>query len=456
MTRLSGVPGGLLLRNPRKIAWETVRMFDKTHSDPDEILDSLIDPLIDTRDRALAWEIAKGTIRYLKKLDYIAQFYIKAPLKSQKPKVLAALRIGLYQLLELDSIPQFAAVDQTVKLIADEGMKRDAGFVNAILRSYLREPAKVKYPNPEDDPISYLSVFYSYPEWLVKRWHSRYGYIETVNMLITNNLRPKTFFRVINRKVNKEIVLEHLVKEGIDVEAGGYFPDFISTDDGQAVIKSQLFKGGSLLVQDESQGLPIYLLDPGPGDEVLDLCSAPGGKTIVLADTVGPAGKVISLDKDPKRLKLVVENAQRIGFENIEYITSDLFDFAPNRHFKYILLDVPCSGLGTLSHNVDLRWTKTEKDIKDLAKLQSRMLKKAANLLAVGGSLVYSTCTTEPEEIEDVLDRFLKSERGFRLVDGESETIREFRTRTGIYRTWPHKNGMGGGGFALLRKKNGA
>lgn len=456
MTGFRRGPGGSLLRNPRKIAWEAVRQFDKTHTDPDEILDSMIDPRIDPRDKALAWEIAKGTIRYLKRLDYIAQTFIKAPIKSQKPKVLAALRIGLYQLIEMDGIPPFAAVDQTVKLVADEGMKRDAGFVNAILRSYLREPGKVKYPNPEDDPTGYLSVFYSYPEWLVKRWHSRYGYIETVNMLSANNQRPKTFFRVINRKVNRDMVLASLEKDEIDVEAGRYFPDYISTDDGQAVIQSDLFKSGSLLVQDESQGLPIYLLDPPLGEEVLDLCSAPGGKTIALADTVGPDGKVISLDKDPKRLQQVVENAERVGFENIEYITANLLEFAPTRKFRYILLDVPCSGLGTMSHNVDLRWTKAEKDIRDLAKLQSRMLKKAANLLAVGGKLVYSTCTTEPDEIEDVIDNFLKSEKNFRLESGDDELISQFKTKAGTYRTWPHKHGIGGGGFALLRKKDGA
>jgi 16S rRNA (cytosine967-C5)-methyltransferase len=443
------------LRNPRRIAWETVRQFENTHADPDEIMDGMIDPGADERDKALAWEIAKGTIRYLKRLDYMAQAFIKAPIRSQKPNVLAALRIGLYQLMEMDSIPHFAAVDQTVRVVADEGMERDAGFVNAVLRSYLREPGKVKYPNPEEDPISYLSVFYSYPEWLVKRWHSRYGYIETVNMLSANNQRPKTFFRVINRKTNRETVLEKLEEIEIDADAGRYFPDFISTEYGQAVIGSDIFKNGSLLVQDESQGLPIYLLDPGTGDEVLDLCSAPGGKTVALADTVGREGKVFSLDKDLKRLQQVVENAKRTGFENIEYVNADLLEFAPNRKFKYILLDVPCSGLGTLCQNADLRWTKKEEDIRNLARLQGRMLKKAANLLDVGGRLVYSTCTTEPDEIEDVIQDFLISAEDFRLEDGENEFVRQFKTGSGKYRTWPHKHGTGGGGFALLRRKDG-
>ena len=440
------------LRNPRKIAWEAVMAFEKTHRNPDEILDKLIDPAIDERDKGLAWEITKGTIRYLNKLDYIAQVFVKAPVISQKPKVLAALRIGLYQLTQMNSIPQFAAVDQTVRLMADEGMKRDAGFINAILRSYLREPDKVKYPDPVKDPIKYLAAFYSYPEWLVKRWDKRYGYLETTKMLIANNERPQTFIKVINRKLDPQSARNELNKSTLEVEPAKYFPDFLIALNGPSVINSRLFKEGFLMVQDQAQGLPIYLLNPKTGDEVLDLCSAPGGKTIALADRVGPKGKVISLEKDPKRLALVRENAQRVGFDNIEFITSDLFGFAPEKKFRYILLDVPCSGLGTISQNVDLRWTKQERDIKALAVIQNRMLEKASNLLAKGGRLVYSTCTTEPDEIEDVIDGFLKSNIRFRLENGESEYLTPFATGPGIYRTWPHKHNMGGGGFALLRK----
>jgi 16S rRNA (cytosine967-C5)-methyltransferase len=443
------------LSNPRKIAWETLREFEKTHGDPDEILDSLIDPAIKERDKSLAWEITKGTIRYLKKLDFIAQAFVKAPIHAQKQNVLSALRIGLYQLTEMSGIPQFAAVDQTVRLLADEGMKRDAGFVNAILRSYLREPEKVEYPDKTKNPIAYLSTFYSYPEWLAKRWHSRYGYNETEKMLSASNVRSRTFFKVINRKIDRQSVLDELKNEGLEAEAGIFFPDFIATMDSQPIIKSRLFREGYLSVQDQSQGLPVYLLAPGPGDEVLDLCSAPGGKTIALADRVGARGKVISLDKNAARLKQVRENAKRIGFENIEFVESDLIEFAPQRKFGYILLDVPCSGLGTLSQNVDLRWTKKEKDIKALAKIQSQLLEKASNLLADGGRLVYSTCTTEPDEIENVIDGFLKVNPAFRLEKEQSDNIALFATRPGIFRTWPHKHGIGGGGFALLRKNNG-
>ena len=209
-----------------------------------------------------------------------------------------------------------------------------------------------------------------------------------------------------------------------------------------------------LIVQDESQGISAHLLPIGPGDTVLDLCSAPGGKTIALADKVGPSGKVISLDKDPKRLENVKENAERVGLKNIEYIAEDLLKYAPGRKFKYILLDVPCSGLGTISANADLRWTKKEKDIKAFAKIQKAMLSKAAELLHDTGFLVYSTCTTEPDEIENVVADFLKSHGSFYLENSRNPQISQFRTETGTYHAWPHKHGIGGGGFALLRHKN--
>jgi 16S rRNA (cytosine967-C5)-methyltransferase len=437
----------------RKIAWSALIEFQKNGRNPDEVLSRLIGKNYDERDRALAWEITLGTIRYLKRLDFIAQAYIKAPISKQKPKILAALRIGLYQLTETSGVPPFAAVDETVRLISESDMKRDAGFINAVLRAYLREPSKVVYPDAMEHPEDYLAAFYSYPDWLVKRWHKRYGYEETMMMLMAGNKRQRMAFKVMSR-LGRDMALEQLQQEEIEVTAGKYLPDFISSEEGHFIIESDLFKGGGLTVQDESQGIATGLLPVGPGDIVLDLCSAPGGKTIALADKVGSDGKVISLDKDAKRLKNVQENAERVGLGNIEYVSEDVLKYDPGRKFKYILLDVPCSGLGTLSANVDLRWIKMEKDIKAFSKIQRAMLEKAGSLLHDKGFLVYSTCTTEPDEIENVIADFLKSHGDFYLENSRNPLLNQFRTETGTYHAWPHKHGIGGGGFALLRKKN--
>lgn len=438
----------------RHLAWKSILEYQKSGKNPESILDSLVTPDISRADLGLIWELTMGTIRYLKKLDYIARKFIKAPLSSQKPEVRAALRIGLYQLTQTTGIPDYAAVDDTVEIVRHALAKEDAGFVNAILRTFLRERSTIKYPDPEIDPIDYLAIFHSHPEWLIRRWHNRFGFRETEEILIADNCRPKTSFKIITQKIDRKSAIEKLKKDGIEVEEGRFLPDFITTGKTGPVLRSSLFTDGYLNVQDESQGLPLYMLDPPPGETVLDLCSAPGGKTIALADHVGPAGKVVSIDMDAGRIGKIKQNIARIGFSNIEIIETDLFEFATTRKFRYILLDVPCSGLGTLSANADLKWNKNEEDIRRLSELQLKMLNKASSHLTDDGCLVYSTCTTEPEEIEEVLEEFLRSHAQFELEDGNSSLLEPFKSDVGIYRSWPHKHGIGGGGFARLRKGN--
>lgn len=441
--------------NPRELAHRALLEFQRTRRPPDEILDRLFQIDISDQNRAFAWEITLGSIRYLKRLDFIAEIYIKAPLSAQKPEILAGLRIGLYQLIEIANIPQFAAVHETVRLFSQRLLDRDAGFVNAVLRSYLREPERVIYPSPKNDPVAYLATYYSYPEWLVRRWLTAFGYEETMKILIANNNRPKTSFKIVTQKVDVEKIINALKDDGLELEKSRYFPDYISTEAGSVVIKTDIFKNGNLIVQDESQGLPIYLLNPPVGAAVLDLCSAPGGKTVALADKVGPEGKIISLDIDKHRLELVRQNAEKTGLRNIEFVHEDLLKFASSEKFKYILLDVPCSAIGTLSRNADLKWTRTENDIKAFSRLQLTMLNKASELLDEDGRIVYSTCTTEPEEIEEVIKGFLKSHATFAIEQDESGILEAFEEPSGIYRTWPHIHGIGGGGFALLKRKYG-
>lgn len=440
----------------RNLAWKSILEFQRSGRDPDSILNALATPDISDADRRLAWELTMGTIRYLKKLDYIARKFIKAPLSSQKPEVLAAFRMGLYQLTQTTAIPEYAAVDDTVDIVHRALSTKEAGFVNAVLRAFLRGQSKIQYPDPATDPIGYLAIFHSYPEWLVKRWYARFGFDETEMILIANNRRPKTSFKIIMQKIDRTSAVEKLKEDGIEVEEGRFLPDFIATESAGAVLRSSLFIEGYLNVQDESQGLPLYMLDPPAGETVLDLCSAPGGKTIALADRIGPGGKVVSVDINPGRIDKIKENMARIGFLNIDIIETDLFKFTTTEKFRYILLDVPCSGLGTLSGNADLKWAKSEKDIRRLSELQLKMLIKASDYLSDGGCLVYSTCTTEPEEIEEVIENFSRSHPQYRQEDGNSSLLEPFKSDVGIYRSWPHRHGIGGGGFARLRKENGS
>jgi 16S rRNA (cytosine967-C5)-methyltransferase len=278
------------------------------------------------------------------------------------------------------------------------------------------------------------------------------GFDETESLLEAFNERPLLNLKVIQSAIDTDRAIKMLRDEGITAERGRHLPDFIKCNDAGAVLNSDVFSDGMLNVQDESQGIAAHLLNPPRGSTVLDLCSAPGGKSIALADMVGANGKVISLDNDPERLKQLEKNMKRTGVENIEVLDCDIFEFATVENFKYILLDVPCSGLGTIGSNVDLRWRKTERDIRQLAPLQKKMLAKASTLLDDGGRLVYSTCTTEREEIEEVIESFLKANPGFELEDGNSSFLEPFKSDIGIYRSWPHKLGTGGGGFARLKK----
>ena len=436
----------------RNLAWTALLEFQKTQADLDQILDNLAHAGIPERDRALAWEISKGAVKYMRKLDYIAYSYVKAPMGKQKPGVIAALRIGLYQLSEMTGIPKYAAVDETVSLLSETGMKRDAGFVNAVLRAFIREPEKAKFPDRAADPARFLGTYYSYPDWLVKRWLERLGFEEAEKIMIAFNRRPPVFFKALGDRASAESVINSLNESGIAVEPGRFFPGYFASAQAYEVLNSVQFKQGRMIAQDESQGLPIQLLDPPKGAAVLDLCSAPGGKTVALADIVGPEGKVVSVDRDGKRLEFVRQAAARVGLVNIEFVCKDVLQFAPAGKFGYILLDVPCSGLGTLWSNVDIRWTKKEGDIKALACQQSRLLEKSAEFAANGGRLVYSTCTTEPDEIENVVTGFVEKNRQFSMGRSKNDMLKPFEDPDSFYRTWPHRHGIGGGGFALLVK----
>lgn len=437
----------------RKIAYLALLEYETTGQHPDIILDGLLNSGMEKRDRNLAWELTLGTIRHLKRLDFVARSYIEAPLSKQRPEIVTALRLGLYQLIKMENIPEFAAVDETVSVSEDQISKKAAGFVNAILRSYLRNPGKPNFPEAERNPVKHLAAIHSFPEWLVKRWLKRLGFEETEQLLDSLNRRPDISLKVMVGKSNPEVVIESLKDEGIEIVPGKFLPGFITTALGTTVLESSEFKKGNIVIQDESQGLPLYLLDPPKGANVLDLCAAPGGKTLSLADRVGAEGKVTAVDINGDRLKQLAESIERIGFKNVATVQSDLFEFATPEKFGYILLDVPCSDLGTISANPDLKWSRTERDIRALSQLQARMLAKASTLLADGGTLVYSTCTTEPEEIEDVVSGFINSRSDFYLEDGNQPFLNLFKTDTGIYRSWPHGHGMGGAGFARLKRR---
>jgi 16S rRNA (cytosine967-C5)-methyltransferase len=371
--------------NSRAAALKALIQFHKTKNSPSEILKSVLPDRFSERDKALVREMTIGTIKLEKRLEFIAQSYIKAPITRQKPEIKAALALGFYQLTELTGVPDFAAVDETVSAVKEILSSKDAGFVNAVLRAYLMKPNKVRFPDIDTDPVQYLSLYYSYPKWLVMRWLERLGYDETEKMLKAGNSRPKIFFKILESKISPDDANRILSEDGIDIITGKYFSDYFRSENSGEILKHALFTDGKLIVQDESQGIPFYLLNPPPGSAVLDLCAAPGGKTIALADRVGDNGRVVAIDFSSRRLKELEQNVKRTGLENIEIHKSDVLDFERREKFSYILLDVPCSGLGTIAGNADLRWTKSEKDIMILSDMQKKLLAKTAEFIEKEG-----------------------------------------------------------------------
>ncbi|UCC79499.1 MAG: 16S rRNA (cytosine(967)-C(5))-methyltransferase RsmB, partial [Candidatus Zixiibacteriota bacterium] len=401
--------------NSREIALLALIQFYGSGNDPATILNEVIPANFPARDESLVREMTLGSIKYQKRLEFIAQAYIKAPIKQQAAEVRAALILGFYQLTEMASIPDFAAVDETVSAAKDVISEKSAGFVNAVLRAYLVHPHRVIFPDKNQERVQYLSLYYSYPKWLVTRWLESLGSEDTESLLKAGNRRPEISFKILESKILRDEVKRILSKDNMEINFGNYLPDYFRSNEPGKILNHKLFTGGYLTVQDESQGLPLYLLNPPPGSTVLDLCAAPGGKSMALADRVGESGRIMAVDYNPGRLEELKQNAERTGFKNVEIRENDVLYFNPDEKYRYILLDVPCSGLGTISSNADLRWTKSEKDVMILSDMQKRLLGKTAEFADKGGVIVYSTCTTEPEEIEEVIHSFLDENSDFYL-----------------------------------------
>ena len=393
------------------------------------------------RDKNLLTELVNGVIRHRLSLDTLISFFSKIPLNKLEPWVSYALRLGLYQIVYLDKIPASAAVNTSVELVKKLVHRTDAvRFTNAILRSIERgiqnksadEPDVTDrqkalhrrrntwctfqhsiLPNPDKNPSAYMAANYSHPEWLIKRWLSRYGKEKTIEICKINNLPPKVFLRINHRKISPQEFILLLEKNGIN----SYAIDNAVVVDNIAVSEIPGFSQGLFFVQDISAMKVAQFLKVEKSNAVLDMCAAPGGKTTHIAEFLGDTGKVYALDISLKRLKSVQENCQRMGVQNAFIVCGDSSEGkAPFRiKFDRVLIDAPCSNTGVFSRRVEARWRLKEEDINKLTTLQYSILKTGAIMLKPGGCLVYSTCSIEPEENQDIIKKFLSNEPQFCL-----------------------------------------
>lgn len=393
------------------------------------------------RDRNLLTELVNGVIRHRLSLDTIISFFSKFPLPKTDPRVLSILRLGLYQIIYLDKIPPFAAIDTSVELTRKILRKTAAvKFTNAILRSAERSiqnksldkqevanPRRALYrrentwcifkypifPDPAKHPSSYIAAVYSHPEWLIKRWIDRYGKEKTIEICKINNHTPKIFLRINHKKISTEKFLALLDEKHIHAQV---FNDAIAVDD-VAVFEIPGFTEGLFFVQDISAMKVVPFLKIEKSNMVLDMCAAPGGKATHIAELAGNSGKVYALDISLKRLHSLKENCLRMNISNIYLVCGNASEGRiPFRStFDRILIDAPCSNTGVLSRRVEARWRLKEEDIHKLASLQYSILETGSAALRPNGFLVYSTCSIEPEENQDIIKKFLHNKPQFSL-----------------------------------------
>ncbi|MGI6732825.1 MAG: 16S rRNA (cytosine(967)-C(5))-methyltransferase RsmB [Anaerovoracaceae bacterium] len=346
-------------------------------------------------------------------LDYIIQHYLTDPSHKLDASDRTVLRMGLYQLAFMDSIPPYAAVTETVNL-AKRYCKGREGFVNAILRNYLRTKDKISLPDRETDEIAYLSVKYSYAPWIVKMWLAEYGSQFTEELLAEGNKTPELVIRPNLLKNSRKELKRRLENHGYEVHDGRMSHIALRVK-GEGLLDTFLYKSGMFSVQDESSMVVVDVLDPKPNEFIIDVCAAPGGKTMYIAERMENRGRIIARDLYKKKLDLLRKDADRLGISIIETGTWDASktDSALAEQADRVLVDAPCSGLGIVRRKPEIKYKEWEGELESLPELQMRILNASSKYVKPGGVLLYSTCTINTAENQDITKAFLKENKQF-------------------------------------------
>ena len=447
----SELEGMNLYQGVRGHAVKILNRIDRTDAYLEKLLDVEIkNSKFSGPDKALLFEIVHGVTRWLGRIDWILNGFYKGQFSKCIPNVKNAMRVALYQILFLDKVPDYAAVNEAVDFVKKLQGQKSADLTNAVLRNIIRNKDTIRYPEPSDDIITYFSAYYSHPSWLVKRWINRYGNEETEKLLIANNNKPFLTLRINNLVTNSEEIESLLNSVGLKHCAGKYLPEFIRMTSLSNVTDWEYFHKGYFSVQDESTGFSIKLLDAKPGMRVLDLCAAPGGKTAFISEIMQNTGEIVALDRFESRLKILIKNLTRLKVTNVKTIAIDSNDFNDPVGFDRVLLDAPCPGLGTLTKKPDIKWKRNLGEIRKIAIIQRDLLNKGASLLKVGGIIVYSTCTIEPEENDEIVVQFLSKNPNFSAADISNIVPGEILNENGFIQILPHIHGLDGSFAAKL------
>ncbi len=370
------------------------------------------------QDRAFITRLSQGTIERMIELDAIINQFSKTKVKKMKPVIAAILRSGVYQLKYMDSVPDSAACNEAVKLTVKRGFSGLKGFVNGVMRNIARNLDQVKWPDAKKEPVKYLSVRYSVPEWMVQRFMDQYG-TESCEKILEAFLQPHpTSVQVDTDRISMEEITESLKQQGVTVEKNEQVERALFLSGYEALDEIEEFENGLLYVQDTASMLAVELAAPKEGDQVIDVCAAPGGKSVYAARMIGAEGHVEARDLTEYKVEMIEDNIERCQLSNMEAKVWDAREFDPSAEEKadVVIADLPCSGLGVIGTKTDIKYNASEEKIAGLAALQQEILGVVCRYVKTGGTLLYSTCTMTKEENEDNVHKFLAEHADFALV----------------------------------------
>jgi 16S rRNA (cytosine967-C5)-methyltransferase len=439
----------------RYIAVKLLNRYDRSDSYIDKLLSAeLADSSLNSLDKALLNELVNGVIRWRNKLDWGLNGFYFGDYQKCLNFVKNAMRVGFYQIMFLDRIPDSAAINESVEIVKQIQGKKTAGIVNGVLRNLARNIDNIRYPKRGDDLVYHLSIIHSHPKWMIRRWIDQFGVEETEKFLAVNNLRGRQTIRINLMKSNKQEVGGYLKDNRIDYEMSPYSRrSVIIKSRGADLASSDLFREGKITIQDSSATMACELARPKPGMTVYDLCAAPGGKSFLLAEMMENKGSVIAVDKYESKLRFINEGAARIGLDSIKTYVYDSTSEMPFEPADLIITDVPCSGLGTLSKKPDIKWKRELEDMDGIIRLQRNIMKNAARMLHPGGIYVYSTCTIDREENAGNIEWFLAEHPEFE-IDPADRYLPPEVCKDGFMQTFPHIHHTDGAFAARLIKKS--
>lgn len=429
------------MKNPREKALQIINDVLYKGAFLEESLEILKKSNIDERDYNFIKEITTGVIRNRTYLDYVIKINSRVKIKRIHKVILSILEMAIYQMYFLDKVPDYSIVDESVNLAKIYGNRGSISFTNGILRSISKKDApQVKI----EDSIDNLSTFYSHPKFYTEYFYNNYGEEFTKKLLKANNEMPPFTIRVNTLKTSKSDLMSNLKELGFEIEETVY-DNALNILNPKGIIDTKYFDDGHFYVQDLGSILVASFLNPRENSSLLDLCAAPGGKTTHLAEIMNNTGEIIACDKSQGKIKLIQENAKRLGVKNIEARVNDARvlnkDFIDK--FDYVLVDAPCSGTGLYRKKPDIKWNKDLEDIKSLAEIQLEILDKAKDYVKDGGELLYSTCSLSKIENEDVVNKFLENNKNFK--------IKKLRDRE-VLKLFPSTDGSDGFSISLMEK----